>query len=157
MFKIGTVWALKWSHMSKFGKIVQIFFYQKFLKIISVRFMDIILVKNVINGSIWSKQVIFGENVQNSVFLGAKLTPYIKIWGKWSKNYSVKVSKNYFSQFYGHNFGLKCHSWGQFGQNRSFFGVFLYFLVKMPIPRRYFRNDVPFFVPPIFLPKFLVF
>ena len=37
---------------------------------------------------------------------------------------SVNVSKNYFSQVYGHKFGQKCHKWGQFGQNRSF-------LVKM--------------------------
>ena len=53
-----------------------------------------------------------------------------------------------FRQVYGPNSGQKCHLLGQFGQNRSFFGVFLYFLVKMPIPRRYFRNDVPFFGSP---------
>ena len=40
------------------------------------------------------------------------------------KSFSLKVSKNYFNQVYGHNFGQKCHYWGQFGQNMSF-------LVKM--------------------------
>ena len=61
-----------------------------------------------LKGSIWSKLVIFGENVQNWVILGAKMTSYVKIWGKWSNNFSLKVSKNYFSQVYGHKFGQKC-------------------------------------------------
>ena len=36
------------------------------------------------------------------------------------KIFSQNVSKNYFSQVYGHKFGQKCHKWGQFGQKRSF-------------------------------------
>ena len=76
--------------------------------------MDIYLVKNVINGV-------------NSVKIGHS-------WRKWSKlgpfrgknnaiyqnlekvvKNSLNVSKNYFSQSYGHIFGQKCHKWGQLG------------------------------------------
>ena len=32
------------------------------------------------------------------------MTSYVKIWGKWSNYFSLKVSKNYFSQVYGHKF-----------------------------------------------------
>ena len=34
---------------------------------------------------------------------------------------SLKVSKNYISQVNGYIFGQKCHQWGKFGQNKSFF------------------------------------
>ena len=34
--------------------------------------------------------------------------------------FSLKVSKNYFSQVYGHKPGQKCHQWRKFGQNRPF-------------------------------------
>ena len=34
--------------------------------------------------------------------------------------FSLKVFKNYFSQVFGNKFSQKCHKWGQFGQNRSF-------------------------------------
>ena len=60
-------------------------------------------------GSILSKWVIFGENGQNSDILGAKMTSYIKIWGKWSNNFSLKVSKKYFSDVYEQKFGQNCH------------------------------------------------
>ena len=52
MVKIGSFWPIlapKWHHISKFGEIGQIIFHKKFLRIISVIFMDIVLVKNVIN------------------------------------------------------------------------------------------------------------
>ena len=39
-------------------------------------------------------------------------------------NFSLKVSKNYFSQVYGQKFGQKCHYSRKFGQNMSY-------LVKM--------------------------
>ena len=39
---------------------------------------------------IWSKYVIFGENCQNGVILGAKMTSYVKIFGKWSNKFFPK-------------------------------------------------------------------
>ena len=52
--------------------------------------------------------------------------------------FSLKVSENYFSQVYGHNFGQKCHLWGQFRQNRSFF-------VKMPKILTFWGPNDPIF------------
>ena len=84
--------------------------------------MDINLVKNVINcvnfvniGRFWLKWSKLGH-------FGAKMTSYVKISGKKSNNFSLRVSKNYFSQVYGKKFGQKCHQCGQFCQNRSFLG-----------------------------------
>ena len=57
--------------------------------------MDINLVKYVINGVIWSKSAIFGENGPNWVLLGAKMTSYVKILRKWSQNFFTKKIKNY--------------------------------------------------------------
>ena len=37
------------------------------------------------------------------------MTSYVKIHGNWSNNFSLKVSKNYFSQIYRHKFGQKCY------------------------------------------------
>ena len=76
----------------------------------------------------------WGQFCQNRSFL-VKMVKIGPFWGpKWRHMskfgvsgeiiFSLKVSKNYFSQVYGFNFGQKCHSWGQFCQNRSF-------LVKM--------------------------
>ena len=59
-------------------------------------------------GSLLSKYVIFGQNVQNWDILWAKMTPYVEIWEKWSNNL-FNISKNYFSPFFGHKFGKKCH------------------------------------------------
>ena len=56
-------------------------------------------------GTIWWKYVIFGENGQNWVILGSKMTPKVKIWENLSKNVSLKVFKNDLCQFYGHIFG----------------------------------------------------
>ena len=56
-------------------------------------------------GKIWSKYAIFGENGQNWVILGAKMTSYVKIWDKWSNNFLSKVSINYFSQVSGQKSG----------------------------------------------------
>ena len=47
-----------------------------------------------------------------------------KFWEGGQIIFSLKVSKNYFSQVYGHDFGKKCDYWCQFDQNKSF-------LVKM--------------------------
>ena len=55
----------KWRHRPKFRESGHIFFLQKFIKIISVRFMVINLVKSVINGV-------------NLVKIG-------HFWWKWSK------------------------------------------------------------------------
>ena len=87
--------------------------------------MDMKLAKNVINGvklvkvghfwSKWSKLGHFGG--QNDVICQS-LGKVVK------KIFTVKVSKNYFSQVYGHKFVQNSHKRGKFGQNRSF-------LVKM--------------------------
>ena len=65
MVKIGSFWGPKWRHRPKFREIGQKNVLKMFLKIISVRFMDINLVKNVINGV-------------NLVKIG-------RFWRKWSK------------------------------------------------------------------------
>ena len=72
-------------------------------------FMDMNLLKNIINGVNLVKIGIFGENGQNWVILGAKMTSYVKIWGKWSNNFFIKVYKNYFHQVYGKKCGQTCH------------------------------------------------
>ena len=82
----------------------------KVSKIISVRFMDINLVKNVINGVNLVKIGHFWcENGQNWVILGVKLRHRSKFWESGPIMLSLKVSKNYFSQVYGHKFDQKCH------------------------------------------------
>ena len=45
-----SIGGLKWRHKSKFWESGQKIFLKMLLKIISVRFIDINLVKNVING-----------------------------------------------------------------------------------------------------------
>ena len=52
----------------------------------------LILVKMVKIGSFWGQNDVTGQNL-----------------GKLVKKFSLKVSKNYFSQVYGHKFGLNCH------------------------------------------------
>ena len=59
----------------------------------------------------------FLEKMVKIESFGGKMTSYVKIWGKWSNNFFSKISKNYFSQAYGHKFGLKCLERGEFGQN----------------------------------------
>ena len=54
------------------------------------------------------KIVSFGDNGQNWVILGAKMTSYVKICGKSSNNFSLRVSKNYFSHVFGQKFGQIC-------------------------------------------------
>ena len=48
-----------------------------------------------------------------------KLRHMSKFWENGKIIFSLKVSKNYLSQVYGHIFGQKCHQWGEFCQNRS--------------------------------------
>ena len=71
--------------------------------------MDVNLVENVVDGDNLVKIGHFGENYQNSDILGAKMTSYVKIWGKWSNNFSLQMSRNYFSQVYGQKSGQNCH------------------------------------------------
>ena len=62
--------------------------------------------------------------------------------------FSIKVSKNYFSQVYGQKLGQKCDLWGEFGQNRSFllemvkiwsfWGPILRHMSKFWVGRKYF-------------------
>ena len=58
-------------------------------------------------GSIWSKLVVFRENGQNWVIWGQNGATGQNL-GKLVKIFSLKVSKNYFSQVYGHKIGQKC-------------------------------------------------
>ena len=55
--------------------------------------MDVILVKNAINGVNLVKICHFGETVQNQGILGAKITPYFKIWGSGQKNFPKGFEK----------------------------------------------------------------
>ena len=99
--------------MSKFGESGQIMFPQKFLKIISVKFMD----RNLGQKCHYLRK--FGQN--RSFFvkwskLGhfciiwrAKFRHMSTFWESDQKIISLKVSKNYFSQVYGHIFGQNCH------------------------------------------------
>ena len=50
---------------------------------------------------------IFGENVQNWVILGAKITSYVKISGKWSKNFFTKTFEKLFQGVYIDEFDQK--------------------------------------------------
>ena len=72
MVKIGSFWGQIVATGQNLEKLVKKFFLKMFLKIISVRFMDINLVKNVIHGGNLVKIGRFGENGQNWVTLGPK-------------------------------------------------------------------------------------
>ena len=71
--------------------------------------MDRNVVKMSLMRSIWSKLVIFGENGQNWFILGPKWRHRPKFSEIVQKKFSLNVSKNYFSQVYGHKIGQKCH------------------------------------------------
>ena len=90
----------------------------------SVRFIDINLVKNVINGVnlvkighfLWKLSILGHFGPQNDPIWRHRS----KFWESGQKNFTLKIWKHYVSQVYWHNFGQKCHKWGQFGQNGSF-------------------------------------
>ena len=67
MVKIGSFWGQNGASGQNLGKVFKNFFLKMFLKIISVGFMEINLVKNVINGVIFFKIGHFGENGPNWV------------------------------------------------------------------------------------------
>ena len=94
-----------------------------FLKIISVRFMDINLVKYVINGANLVKIGHFWWKLSKSghvgIVWGPKWRHMSKFWESGPIILSLKVSKNYFSQVYGQKCGQKCHWSGQFGPNNN--------------------------------------
>ena len=79
--------------MSKFGESGQIMFSLKVSKNYFSQVYGHNFGQNVINGVNLVKIGHFCENAQNSDFLGAKLTPYVKIWGKWSNNFFSKSFK----------------------------------------------------------------
>ena len=85
--------------------------------------MDINLVKNVINEINLDKIGHFGENGQNWVILGVKMTSYIKIWGKWSNNFPSKFLKIFSVRFMDINLvknvinGVNLVKIGHFGEN----------------------------------------
>ena len=62
--------------------------------------MDRNPVKNVINGVNLVKICHFYENVQNWVILGAKMTSYVKILGKWSKKFFTAKFEKLFQGVY---------------------------------------------------------
>ena len=70
--------------------------------------MDRNLDKYVINGVNMVKIGHFGENGPNSVILGAKWHHISKFGESGQIIFSVKVSKNYFSQVYVHKYGQEC-------------------------------------------------
>ena len=63
MVNIGSFWGQNDATGQNLGKAVKNFFHYISLKIISVRFMDINLVKNVIKGINLVKKVIFGRRI----------------------------------------------------------------------------------------------
>ena len=70
-------------------EIGQITYSIKVSKIISVRFIDKNVVKNVINGVNFVKINHFSENSRNGQF-GAKITLSVKIRENWSNNFFTK-------------------------------------------------------------------
>ena len=62
------------------------------------------VVKNVINGVNLVKICHFWWKLSKLGHFGGKITSYVKISGKWSNIFSLKVSKNYFSQVMDRNF-----------------------------------------------------
>ena len=80
-----------------------------FLKIISVRFMDINLVKSVINGGQFDQnRTCWVKMFQNWVILCQNGATGQNL-GKVVKYFFSKSFKNDFSQVYGHKFRQKCH------------------------------------------------
>ena len=76
----------------------------------SVRFIDITLVKNVINGGQFGQNRLFlVKMVKIGSFWGPKLRHKSKFGESGQIIFSLNVSKNYFSQVYGQKFGQKCH------------------------------------------------
>ena len=51
-------------------------------------------------GSIWSKWDILGENVPNLGEGVVKMTSYVKILGKWSKNFFTQKIEKLFQGVY---------------------------------------------------------
>ena len=104
--KIGSFWVPKWRHRWNF-------LHKTVSKIISMTFFIIKLVKTIINGINlvklghfwwkWSKSGHFG------IFWAPKWRHTWKFGESGQNLYSLNVSKNYFSQIYGHKSGQKCH------------------------------------------------
>ena len=119
LVKIGRFWW-KWSKLGHFwgknhvicqnlGKVVKLFFPLKFLKIISVRFMDRTLVKNVIEAKFGQNRSFLVKMVKSGSFLGPKWH-HMSTFGEIGQIFfSLKFSKNYFYQIYGHKCGKKSH------------------------------------------------
>ena len=87
----------------KIWEMWSIFFPQMFLKIISVRFMDRNLVKNVINEvnlvKIGQNRSFLVKMVEiGSFFLGGGITSYVKFWEIGQQIFSLKVTENDFIQ-----------------------------------------------------------
>ena len=95
------------------GKLVKNFLLYMFLRIILVKFMDINLVKNDINGvnlvkidHFWWK---WSKSGHFDIFWAPKRR-HMSTFGEIGQTiFSLKVSKNNFSQVYGQKSGQKCH------------------------------------------------
>ena len=75
-----------------------------------VRFIELTLVKNVINGGQFGQNRSFlMKMVKIGSFWGPKLRNRSKFGKSGQKNCSLIICKNYLSQVYGHTFGQKCH------------------------------------------------
>ena len=110
-------WGQNYVICQNLGKAVKLFFPLKFIKNISVRFMDRNLVKNVIKGV---NLVKIGHFLVKTVKIGSFWGPKWRHMSKFREIgqiiFSLKVSNNYSSHVYSHKFGENSHYWGQFGQ-----------------------------------------
>ena len=96
--------------MSKFGKICQIIFSLKVSKTYFSQFHGHNLGKNVINGVNLVEIGHFWLKCSKLVPFWGQNYPHMSKFGKSCQIiFSIKHSKNYFSQVYGHNFGQKRH------------------------------------------------
>ena len=101
MVRIGGFWGLKLHDRSNFGVGRKKFFLETVSTIISVRFINITLVKNFINGVNLVKMGHFFENCQYWVILHPKMTQYDVI----GQNLGKVVKK-----FYSKNLETLCYS-----------------------------------------------
>ena len=110
----------KWRHSPKFREFGQIFFSPQvfknnFCQVYGHKFGQ----KCHKCGQFDQNRSFWMKMVQNWVILDQNGATGQNL-GKVVKFFSLKVFKNFFIQVYGYKFGKKCHKWGQFGQNRSF-------------------------------------
>ena len=94
MVKIWSFWRPKLNHRSKFGEGAQKISSLKFIKIISVRIMDLNLVKNAINGGKFGQnRLFFMKMLKIGSFWGIKRRHASKFGERCQKFYMLKFKK----------------------------------------------------------------